>query len=338
MAEKLAQTLPYELTLYVKKGREGETAAQSYQQLSTLVRKIFYDFDGLIFIMATGIVVRVIAPCVQNKRIDPAVVTLDERGKFVISLLSGHIGGANELTNVVAQAITAQPVITTATDVNHLPAVDIMAVKMKAKLEPLAALKMINAAIVNGDDVKFFFDRLLPQYDRQMAEKMGVKLYDLTNIGKTDYSAAVAVTDRQLNIERPHIFVRPPTLVVGVGCRKDTAPDEILKAVKECCEATQVSMASIAVLASTVKKQHEPGLLQAAQSLGVKIIFYANEQLSESIAQHQLEISNFVEENIGVGNVCEAAAMAGTQIKKLIRQKTRYHKVTVAIARVSYGL
>lgn len=338
LVEKLAQKLPYDMTVYVKNGREGKNEAQGYQQLSQLVREIFHGYDGLLFIMATGIVVRVIAPLVQDKRSDPAVVTMDELGQFAISLLSGHIGGANELALTVAQAIGAQPVITTATDVNHLPAVDVLAVKLRAKLEPFSSLKSINASIVNGDDVKFFFEERFVQPYREIAEKLGIEIKDLALLDNEDYSAAVLVTDKVLQVDKQHIFVRPPSLVVGVGCRRGIEQQDILRAIEDCCAQAGVSKSSIALLTSTIKKQDEIGLLQAAQSLGVKIVFYANRELSESIKQHHLSVSSFVEQTIGVGNVCEASAMAGPQTKRLIKSRTKYSQITVAIAQVRSGL
>lgn len=126
--------LNHKVTVFAKKGR-NPLQAVSYDSLSALTSEIFAHYEGLIFIMATGIVVRVIAPFVKDKRIDPAVVVMDEQGTFAISLLAGHIGGANELVTLIGHTMGARPVITTATDVSGKPAVDVLAVKLNRNIE-----------------------------------------------------------------------------------------------------------------------------------------------------------------------------------------------------------
>jgi cobalt-precorrin 5A hydrolase len=130
LAEKLAKNLTFKTDLYAKVDRDADVPAEYYDSLSRLVDSIYNVYDGLIFIMATGIVVRVIAPHIRDKRFDPAVVVMDEAGEYAISLLAGHIGGANELARIISRAIDARPVITTATDVIQKPAADILAVKL----------------------------------------------------------------------------------------------------------------------------------------------------------------------------------------------------------------
>src|SRR3990167_2187354 len=119
------------------------------------VKYAFEKYDGLIFIMATGIVVRTIAPLLKNKAEDPAVVVLDEKGKYVISLLSGHLGGANDLAKRIARLIGAKPVITTATDVNNLPCIEDIAERFNLAIEDFKKSKIVNSAIVNGRPVAF---------------------------------------------------------------------------------------------------------------------------------------------------------------------------------------
>lgn len=339
LAEKLANALGHPADVYAKACRNPQGFPQVYECLRDLVDKVFHRYDGLIFIMATGIVVRVLAPHIHDKRFDPAVVVVDEAGEHAISLLSGHIGGANDLAREVASTIGARPVITTATDVANLPAADVLAVKLDLTIEPFEQLKHINAAIVNGEQVAFFIDQDLANASHyiHLAAEMGVVLRNMGELVHTDnYDAAVVITDKELYMVKPHVYLRPATLAVGIGCRRGTPSAEILTALGDACRKIGRSMKSIAVIASSVVKQDEVGLLAAVQQLEVPYEFFTNEQLQQCIENHGLAISKFVEEKIGVGNVCEPAALCGGQTQTLLLPKTVYPNVTVAIAEVKY--
>ena len=153
LAGKLFQNLSA-LDVYVSQ-KISETAFPSltFQSLSESLARSFDQYTGHIFIMSTGIVVRMIAPLIRCKTSDPAVVVVDDLGKHAVSLLSGHLGGANVLTQKVAQIIGANPVITTATDVNNVPAVDVLAKEKKLFIENPNAIKTINMALLKGEKI-----------------------------------------------------------------------------------------------------------------------------------------------------------------------------------------
>jgi len=341
LAGRIAPLLGRDVDLYAKTGRNPLNISRTFNRLGDLVCDIFSLYDGLVFIMATGIVVRVIAPYVNDKRFDPAVVAMDDGGNFAISLLSGHIGGANDLTRLVSDAAGAMPVITTATDVAKLPAADVLAVKLNLAIEPFDALKTINAAIVHGDRVAFFIDPQLPEYEHyaDLAAEQGIALADTGQLTCQDkYDAAVVIADRDFAITKPHIYLRPGSLAIGLGCRRGATSGEILSAIKKACEKVGRSFRSIAIIGSTVVKEDEIGLLAAAQQLDVPVEFFSNEQLAQCIEQFNLSESDFVNEKIGVGNVCEPAALLAGKNSNLILPKTKYPKVTVAITPVKYRL
>lgn len=336
LAERLAGQLAAQVDVYVKSGRNPSGTGREFSSLSRLLETIFGQYQGFIFVMATGIVVRVVAAHILDKRFDPAVIALDEAGRHAISLLSGHIGGANELTRLVAAAAGASPVITTASDLAELPAADVLAVKLGLAIDPFAQMKAINAAIVNGEAVEFYIDMDLTEaaaYIRQ-AKELGVSLTPLTGESPPDDLAAVVITDRQLPAGKVRLYLRPKTLAVGIGCRKGTSSAEILAALGDACEKSGRSMNSIDSIASTVYKQNEPGLLDAIEQLSAKSCFFSNEQLERCVAANNLGISAFVKEKIGVGNVCEAAALTAGRTEKLLLPKTKYSKVAIAIAEV----
>jgi len=334
LAEKLRDR-SNQVDVFAKQGRSPLNAT-TYEGLSKLMVDIFSCYEGLIFIMATGIVVRVIAPYIQDKRFDPAIVVLDEQGQHAISLLSGHIGGANELAELIGQEIGAKPVITTATDVNRKPAVDVLAVKLHRSIQPFSELKHMNARLVNGEKVSFFLDTTLPnqEFYLKTAEKLGISLQDMGQITTAHYDAAVIITEQVVPCNTPHLYLKPLPLAVGIGCRRGTTSTEILTAVTEACYTIGHSIHSIAIVGSTVVKQDEVGLLAMIQQLAVPSKFFTNVELQECIDQYQLEVSSFVQKQIGVGNICASAAILAGQANKLLLPKTKYNKVTVAIAPV----
>lgn len=338
LAARLAAALDGEITVFAKAGRCASESQIAYEQLGGLIQTIFSKFDGLIFIMATGIAVRVIAPEIQNKRVDPAVVVIDDGACHAISLLSGHLGGANDLARRVAAVSGAEPVITTATDVAHKPAADTLAVKLGLAIEPFEELKGINAAIVNEDRVIFCLDDELKQALEYcaVAQEMGVDVQPLKKLtDQNDYDRAVVITDKDLYMFKPHLYLRPATLAVGIGCRRDTESALIYEALRLACKKIGRSIHSIAVLASIDIKNDEIGLLSVSQQLALPLQFFNQVQLAKAIETYQLDESGFVKKQIGVGNVCEAAALLSGRSQKLLLSKTKYPKVTIAIAEVS---
>ena len=339
LAARLQSILPNPADLFAKAGRNGRKDQREYDSLSELVAEIFSCYDALVFIMSTGIVVRMIAPHVQDKRHDPAVVVMDDLGQHVISLLSGHIGGANELTRLIGGLTGADPVITTATDIASRPAADILAVKLNLVMEPFERMKTINAAIAAGERVSFFIDEDLPDGNEYAAKAaaLGVVCRDMRQLGQTEsYDAAVVITSRELSIGKPHLYLRPACLAVGIGCRRDVPGADILAAIKDACKRAGHSVKSVAVLGSTVVKKDEVGLLAAAEQLDVPVEFFSNEQIQKKIDSHGLEISPFVKQQIGVGNICEPAALLAGLADRLILPRTKYSKITVALAPVTF--
>lgn len=342
----LAQHVAAQLTerqhsvqVFAKEGRSTQPGQQAFSSLGDITAQLFAQYDGLIFIMAAGIVVRVIAPFLQHKSQDPAVVVMDDHGQHAISLLSGHLGGANELTQQVAACSGACPVITTATDVAGKTAADMLAVKLNLTIESFHVLKTINAALVHDETVDFFIDEQLPQLEtlRQKARTgFQVELQPIKiTPAFTDQAKQVLITDRLQPTIAKTLLLRPRTLSVGVGCRRGTPGTAIIAAIEDACRSIERSPLSIASINSIVLKQDEPGLLEAIAHYHAVSRFYTAPQLQQCIDEQQLTISNFVKQEIGVGNVCEAAAMLAGQTNRLLLTKTRYPNITIAIALVS---
>ncbi len=268
----------------------GQTFAKGkdYSKLAELVEEIFATFDGLIFICAAGIVVRTIAPHIVSKLSDPAVLVVDECGQNVISLLSGHVGRANELAVEVAAAIEANPVITTATDVEGKISVDAIASRLGLVPEPKEAIKAINAAILRGEEV------------------------------------FVTAGDVRLNLI-------PQNLIAGIGCRRGTSSLKIFEAIERACAMIHQSIERVKLLASVDAKKEEVGLVSLAEAMGLEIKFFSADELQEKIDEYKLEESKFVSRSVGVGNVCEAAALCCVESARFALPKTSFKGVTVAL-------
>lgn len=275
----------------------------------------FESSDVLIFVGACGIAVREIAPYVCDKKTDPAVLDLDERGQFVIPLLSGHIGGANRLALELAQKLGATAVITTATDINGKFAVDSWAAQHGCAISSMPLAKAVAAEILERDVPicsDFKMTGALPGGIVQKNEgALGIYIGYQTR----------APFERTLRLA-------PRVLRVGVGCRRGIGKDAIMAAIRAVFEENGLDMQTISGLFSIDLKKDEAGLLEACRENGWPIQFYSVEQLQA--APGAFTASAFVSSVTGVDNVCERAASLGAE--KLLVKKTAQHGVTVAVA------
>lgn len=321
-------------TAYERRGAESGGDAISFDKTLTLTDEIFTAYDGLLYIMATGIAVRAIAPHVVSKTTDPAVLVMDEGGHHCISLLSGHLGGANVWAREIAAVVGAEPVITTATDVHGKKAPDDIARKFHMRIEPVEALKPVNAAIASGKDFAYFVDM-----DCEGAEDI-IKKFSETGISALPFSeeeaknfaACAVVTEWDISLENPHVFLRPKNIFVGIGCRRGTPEALVSDAFHKAITVAGVSKWQIKALASVDIKKDEEGLLDFSRHIGIPIHFHKAEELLKVAEARHLAVSEFVLKKIGVGNVCETAAIAEASMGRTLLAKTKFSSVTAAIA------
>ena len=276
---------------------------------------IFSSVDAMVFVGSTGIAVREIAPHVRDKATDPAVVSIDELGRFCVPLLSGHIGGANDLALELANALEATPVITTATDINKRFSVDAWAARNGYEIASLSRAKAVSAAILEQD---------IPlQCDYPIMTKLpgGVIPGD---------SGAVGI---RISVYRDEPFERtlrliPRILHLGIGCRKGTDISVIREAVDTVLKENNIDHRAVKCVASIDLKAEEAGLLAYCQEEKLPMTFYSNQELKA--VPGEFTPSVFVQSITGVDNVCERAALIGAE--KLIVKKTARNGVTVALA------
>jgi cobalt-precorrin 5A hydrolase len=341
LANRLAENLP-DADVYVSGNLiEKKSSHIQFERLSAALEEKFRRYTGHICIMSTGIVVRLLAPLIQSKTKDPAVVVVDDLGKNAISLLSGHIGGANELTREIARIIEANPVITTATDVNEIPAIDLLAMENDLVIENPDAIKTVNMALLKGEkilvhDPFYFLTNSLPNSESRTPH------YFINNINKKsqkseiNYNSCVYIDDAIVDLSPQVLILRPPSLVAGIGCNRDTAGEEISAHLKEVLEAHRLASTSLKWLASIDVKDDEAGLIAVAESLNLPLVFFKREQLNQ--VKGIKNPSPIVEKHVGVKSVCEAAAILAAQNGTLIVPKQTTQNVTLAIARINFSL
>ena len=306
--------------------------------------------DSIIFVGACGIAVRHIAPYIRSKKTDPAVLAVDECGLFVISLLSGHLGGANELTQVIAEILGATPVVTTATDLHHRFAVDVFARKNGCDIFHMEAAKAVSAALLAGKKVGFYSDFpiegelpeglvLCNKYGRECIDHMaagdgadklsGETEKDLLSGRKYEIGIAVTIYRNRLPFAETTTIV-PKNVVLGMGCKKDTDAKTVRKAAQEAVAQGEIYRQSICKLTSIDLKKEEKGLLDLAEKWSIPFETYMEEELKN--VSGTFTASLFVKAVTGVDNVCERSAVLGSENGCLIQKKTGRNGVTTALA------
>ena len=307
LAHRLAEALPGSVTRcggdVTLKGWTAEHFAQD---------------EALIFVGAVGIAVRAIAPHCKSKASDPAVVVIDEGGHFAVPLLSGHLGGANALARALANVCGAVPVITTATDVNGLFAVDLWAKAQNCALLEPERIKKISGALLAGQTVRYWSPWLVAG-----DAPAGVKK------AETPDAADFALTLTPESQEGELLHLVPRIGVLGVGCRRGTTARQLEEAFAAFCAASGLSPAAVCAAASIDLKKDEPGLAEFCKAHGWPITFYTADELRA--VPGQFTPSAFVASVTGVDNVCERAAVKASG-GKILLPKTAGGGVTLALA------
>lgn len=331
-ALRVRASLDASVDIFVKAGQEMPAEVRVYERLAPQVEAAFRQYDALVFIMATGIAVRMIAGSLKSKLEDPAVLVLDEEAQHVISLLSGHIGGANELTRELAASLGADPVITTATDVQKKLAVDVAAARLALRPSPKEQIKRFNSAVLDDESIRYVIDENLARasFYKKRLDDMGLAAVFGRGLPPKEGLTAFITADESVRREDVICLV-PRRLVAGIGCRRGTEMSEIRAALEAALTRIGRSIADVSLLASTEVKADEAGLLALSAELKRDIRFHSNEKMQETIDAYGLSESPFVKRNIGIGNVAEAAALASVPAGRLALAKTRFEKVTVAL-------
>ncbi|MDE6905009.1 MAG: cobalamin biosynthesis protein [Lachnospiraceae bacterium] len=332
--------------LFQKTGQETEIGEKVIGTLHQWTKDAFLYGDVILFIGACGIAVRSIAPFLQDKWNDPAVLVMDEGGNFCISLLSGHAGGGNAWCEKVAEMVGACAVITTATDVGGMFAVDVFAVENNFYIKEHSLAKEVSAAILAGEKIPMVFGdeiftklgkiQLLQKKEDLMEKGVALSLeseFSKENQRKRTLGIYVGVRHRELPFENT-LHLIPVSLTLGLGCKKGSGEKVIEERVEEFCHRGKLMREAFFMAATIDLKKEEPGLLAFTENFGLPLASYPSEKLSA--LQGSFHGSSFVKQVTGVDNVCERSALACAldqgKEAQLLEEKYSGEGVTVAAA------
>ena len=293
---------------------------------TSLISDNFSDYDSHIFIMASGIVVRAIAPYLKSKESDPAVVVLDQEGQFAISLVSGHLGGANELARKIADQIGATAVITTATDCAGVPSIDLLARSNGLVIGDIGIIKHLNAALLDGDKVGVYDPELF--LDLNNFDKFFYRVGSVDELA--ELKSGVCVDWRVHSLPERVLKLYPKCLRLGVGCRRGVPAEEINALVTAVLAEHGIAEQSITSMGTIDAKNDEVGMLEFARQMNFEIKFFSADELEEIKGTTP---SGLVMKHMGVGSVCEAAAMKQSGGNNLIVPKKKSARVTMSLAK-----
>lgn len=367
---KLSQTVAKRLsgrkvTIYTKCSRytaEDLKVQRVKESLQVWTAQRMAEGDALLFIGACGIAVRAIAPNLTDKLHDVPVLVMDEEGRYVIPILSGHVGGANELARELSDLIDARPVITTATDVQKKFAVDLFAKRNHLEIMNKDGIAKVSTKALAGEqltiavraqNIECYHPKFCEVCEEDFTEAENPLLRE-ASMHKHDWKVCGVepplrlvpyVEDQPVDVvvsEMPDnknalIWLRPRRYVVGMGCRKNKDPEELLDFYMKTLEKAMVEPGEVYALASIDKKKDEPGLLAISERMRIPFFTYTAEELNRVGAC--VHSSEFVKAQVGVDNVCERAALAGCGANgTLIYEKQAFDGMTIAIAERNWSI
>lgn len=294
--------------------------SQYHKNVIQTVNDIFNEYDCIIGIMASGIMIRSIAPHVNSKLSDPAVLLIDDNANFVISLLSGHFGGANDLTMKISGILNSTPVITTSTDVNNKVGIDSIAKRYYCSLENPRNIKYINRALINNQPVDLF----LPSSFSYIIDSEVEKSYSIHFDDTIDFIKAV--------VDDHEVILKPKLMVMGIGARRDIAVEKVENAITQACLILEIPPARIDYFATADVKKNERGIIENVNRLNKEIKIISMDSI-KSYQNEECSKSDFVMKQFGVKGVCEPTALiANGNDSHLIFKKTAYDGVTIAVS------
>jgi len=319
LASKIRERLPdTEIFIYKKYAVAGE---KCFEKIGDVTGRLWNKYDAIVFISACGIAVRAIAPFVRSKLTDPAVIAADDSGHFAVSLLSGHLGGANELADKIGGIIGAVPVITTATDNSGRFSPDMLAKANGLAIEDMKAAKFVAAASLRGEVIGLYSDYPC----KNIPEKL---------IGTNGKCGICISSDISKNPFETTLRLIPQNIVIGAGCRKNAAPCDLEAHILHTLSEAGLSAMGLKALATIDIKKDEPAMKEFADKYGLELRTFTVSELSA--VSGEFDESEFVKNTVGVGNVCErSAAACGADI---IVHKTKGDGVTCAVGVLPFSV
>ena len=367
LARSLAASMGGQASLHLERRfqQPGEAAAPFDLPVRPLVQQLFKEHQRLVLFMPVGAAVRLLAACLQDKHADPAVVCVDDAGRFAVSLLSGHLGGADRLAKEVAETLGATPVITSASHVMGVPAVDLLGHELGWQIEadPVQVTRA-SAAVVNGAPVGLYqeageLDWLPP--GQQLPDNI-TRYNSLQALFEASWAAALIITDRQLPLaagtgdcpvawkDTALVVYRPRTLAVGMGCRRGVPMEELEELLVTTFDSHGLATGSLKCIATAELKQDEPGIRELAGKYGVPVQCYSAEELNSVFGPQPAAKGgargetppgptaySMVHRLLGLWGVSEPAALLAAGSQELLVPRVKTRRATIAVARLAFG-
>lgn len=302
------------------------------ESTSEKIVNLFKSSDALICLFSLGAVIRLISPYLKDKKTDPAVIVIDDKMNFVISVLSGHLGGANQLTNDIAKKLNATPVITTAADVNKTIAVDLLGKELGWKIEDDSNVTKVSAHMVNEEKIGVFQNAGKKNWMKNLPKN--VKVYDkLEDLERSETRGNLIISDNNIDgdILQNSVVYHPPSLVIGVGLHWDTSKEKIKHGIEDCLKRFNLSGKSVSKLTSIKKPKDVQGLIDLAVEMDVPVEFIEKDELSKIKAPNP---SDTVKSFEGTPSVSEAAAIRVAGGNLIVEKQKFPPDLTIAIARI----
>ncbi|HUY87855.1 MAG TPA: cobalamin biosynthesis protein [Pirellulales bacterium] len=315
------------------KFRNDEAAHYFEKPIKELTAEIWPQYEALVYVVSLGAVVRTIAPFLKDKHVDPAVIVVDDKANFAISVLSGHVGGANELTERIAGRLGAQAVITTASDVGKTIPVDILGRELGWTTDLERNITKVSAAVVNEEPIAFVQETGETNWwRRETPPPKNIQFVTLDEARR--FNTALIVTDRLVDDEfqAKAVIYRPKSLVLGMGCDRGVSCEEVERFVFSTLEQHRLSFKSVRNLATVDLKQDEPALVEFCGKHKLDMTCYPSERLKQVRAPNP---SATVEKYVGTPGVCEPAAILSSA-GELIVPKQKAPMLTLAVARIKF--
>lgn len=305
-------------------------------RLKEMVSDAFESSDAILFIGAAGIAVRAIAPFVKSKLTDPAVLVADEFGRFVIPILSGHVGGANEIATMLSENLGMTAVITTATDINGALSIDTWAVKHRLTIENAPKIKGVSMKVLSGQKIRVLSEAALDEIP---------DIFELTDISGGEFrdeDVPIVNTEEAYkglcgtNPQKPDVYIgvrtfdflkdhslclTPKMLYIGIGCRRGTPESAISALFEEVFSLHHLSRNAVAGIASIDLKADEAGLINFCKNNRLPLRFFSSDELLKLHGSYEFSSSSFVRNVTGVDSVCERAAVKFAEVETTFSEK-----------------
>ena len=337
IAKNLRAKFPSWQVFAPSKFSNGDSKVNWFEESTTAkVGMLFQSYSALVCIFSLGAVIRLVAPYMKDKKTDPAVVVIDDAAKFVISMLSGHLGGANKLAEDIAGLIGATPVITTAADVNKTIAVDLVGKEFGWQIDDDSTVTKVSAFMVNEEKIGVFQDAGEKNWWLPKKElPKNVHVYSsIDEMSRSDCKGFLIITDKIVEdkkvLERAVVY-RPKTLVVGVGLHWDTSHDTIKEGLEFSLSKFKLSPKSVAKFSSIKKEAQVAGLRELAESMSVPVDYYENQELAQVTIPNPSEVVQNFE---GTPSVSEASAIKSSGGTLVVEKQKFPPNLTIAVARI----